>query len=144
QEDEHRADIDGEEFEAPFGGEADRTEEGPRCAVDGEAERVDVGPRPRRVAPRRPAVAQAWHDEEQRHIGDRYEDDEKALHARKIPPSAALCRLSGKRNHSLGRESMGRGCARFSTLWVWKGFYANPLISHESEKYSGMRIHADP
>src|SRR5690606_17968070 len=43
QEDKHRADIDGEEFEAPFGGEADRAEEGPGGAVDGEAERVDVG-----------------------------------------------------------------------------------------------------
>ncbi len=88
-EDEHRADVDGEEFEAALGGEADRAEEGPGGAVDGEAERVDVGARARWPAARRPAVAEAGDDEKQRHIGDGYVTTRKPCTRSKLLPFPA-------------------------------------------------------
>ena len=82
----HRADIDRQEFEAALGGEADGAEEGPRGAVDGKAERIDEGPGPAGARCRRAPVAEAGDGEQQRHIGDRNDDDEPALHGLKILP----------------------------------------------------------
>ena len=85
QEHQHRADIDRQEFRPALGGEADRAEEGPRRAVDGEAERIDIGPRLAAAARRRAAVADAGDREQQRHIGDRGEDDGEALQELLLP-----------------------------------------------------------
>ena len=87
QEHQDRPGVDAEELETAFRRNADGAEEGPGRAIDGEAQRVDQRARASWSRLVRPAVAKARDDEQKRHIGDRYDDDEPALHFAK-PPAA--------------------------------------------------------
>ncbi len=70
------ADVNGQKVEAGAGGEADRSEERPRGAVDRERKRVDQQSRAAEVPY---SVAIARHDEQQPDVTERHRDDDPAL-----------------------------------------------------------------
>ena len=66
-----RADIDGQEIEPRLGGDADRAEKRPRRAVDGQRQGIDDRAAARRNPPQLPFIAIVRHGEQRPDIGQR-------------------------------------------------------------------------
>ena len=84
------AEINTDEIEPGRCGVADRTKEGPRCAIDCERKRVDRRARSGTAGFTSFAITDAGDDKEQQQIAKCGEDDAPIVHVL-APDSAVLC-----------------------------------------------------
>ena len=106
QEHEDRSDIDGQEFEAALRCKSHRPEEGPGRAVDRQAESVDVRPRAAGAVLFHAPITDARDGEQQRHIGNRDNDDDPALHGPIPSSTSGRLRRSRPRRQAQARKTV--------------------------------------